>query len=141
MARVSRQRANMEDMDNATWIAYCGGMCTVGTVGQGLDGQGRTRRGIIQLGDVRRVTGDGDARMLSYCTHPQLGDVGHAAPPPSMSRASHRGEHDGHDHRVDLLSCVVSVRPAGGRESRERCRPRSVLLRFQVRLVPRQCDF
>ena len=138
MARVSRQRANMEDMDNATWIAYCGGMCTVGTVGQGLDGQGRTRRGIIQLGDVRRVTGDGDARMLSYCTHSQLGDVGHAAPPPSMSRASHRGEHDGHDHRVDLLSCVVSARR--GRESRE-VSAVSVLLRFQVRLVPRQCDF
>jgi len=138
MARVSRQRASMENMDNTTWIAYCGGMCTVGTVGQGLDGQGRTRRGIIQLGDVRRVTGDGDARMLSYCTHPQLGDVGHAAPPPSMSRASHRGEHDGHDHRVDLLSCVVS-RPAG-RESRE-VSAVSVLLRFQVRLVPRQCDF
>jgi hypothetical protein len=136
MARVSRQRANMEDMDNTTWIAYYGGMCTVGTVGQGLDGQGRTRRGIIQLGDVRRVTGDGDARMLSYCTHSQLGDVGHAAPPPSMSRASHRGEHDGHDHRVDISCVRRSARP--GRASRDVCV--SVILRFQVRLVPRQCD-
>jgi hypothetical protein len=141
MARVSSQRANMDNMDNTTWIAYCGGMCTVGTVGQGLDGQGRTGRGTKKLGDVRRVTGDGDARMLSYCTHSQLGDVGHAAPPPSMSRASHRGEHDGHDHRVDLLSCVVPARRTlAGRESRE-VSAVSVLLRFQVRLVPRQCDF
>ena len=68
MARVSSQRANMENMDNTTWIAYYGGMCTVGTVGQGLDGQGRTRRGIIQLGHVRRVTGDGGAHALLLYT-------------------------------------------------------------------------